>query len=131
MDEPVWLSRRIVDAAHADQLRQHGGAAGLRDENALESALARPRNKWVYEPDIGIASLAAAYGYGLATNHGYSAGNKSVAFMAMYLFLGLNDWELEVAEPEVVEVMLSVADGRLGEKALALWVHEHIFEEQL
>jgi death-on-curing protein len=83
----------------------------------VESALARPRNKWAYEPDSDLAALAAAYGYGLGTNHGYKDGNKRVAFMAMYVFLGLNDWEIGAPVPEVV---LALADGRLDEERLRL-----------
>lgn len=120
--EPRWLSRKLVDAIHLDQLRQHGGAAGVRDDHALESALARPRNRWAYRPDSDLATLAAAYGYGLAANHGYNDGNKRVAFMAMYVFLGLNGQELEAPETEVVEVMLALAAGDLGEAELADWL---------
>ncbi len=128
MREPVWLRRRESDAFHFDQLRQHGGIPGVRDENALESALARPRNRWGYESDSDLAALAAAYGYGLATNHGYNDGNKRVAFMVMYVFLGLNGWEIDIPEPEVVQVMLALADGRLDEKQLADWLRDHMSE---
>lgn len=128
MAEPVWLTRRDCDAIHFDQLRQHGGISGLRDENALESALARPRNRWAYQPDSDLAALAAAYGYGLATNHGYNDGNKRVAFMAMYVFLGLNGWEIEAPEPEVVETILALADRRLDEEQLTAWLREHMTE---
>lgn len=69
MDEPIWLDRPVVDAVHLDQLREHGGLQGVRDENALESALARAKNKWAYESAPDLATLAAAYGYGLATSH--------------------------------------------------------------
>ena len=92
--EPRWLSRRLLDAIHLDQLREHGGSPGVRDENALESALGRPRNRWLYDPASDLATLAAAYGYGLATNHGYVDGNKRVAFMALYTFLALNGWRV-------------------------------------
>lgn len=119
MEEPHWLSRRLVDAMHLDQLRQHGGSAGIREENLLESALARPRNRWAYDSST---DLAAAYGYGLATSHPYVDGNKRAAFMAMYVFLGLNRCELEAPEPEVVEVMLDLAAGRLSEEGLARWL---------
>lgn len=85
MTEPVWLSRPMVDAIHQEQLWEHGGQPGVKDDNAVESAIARPRNKWAYEPESDLATLAAAYGYGLARNHGYLDGNKGVAFMAMYV----------------------------------------------
>lgn len=126
MSQPVWLTRRDCDAIHLDQLRQHGGIPGLRDETALESALARPRHKWAYEPECDFATLAAAYGYGLAANHGYNDGNKRVAFMAMYVFLGLNGREIAAPVPEVVQVMLALADGRLDEEHLADWLRDHM-----
>ena len=126
MAEPRWLSRRLVDAIHRDQLRQHGGRPGVRDDDALESALARPRNRWLYEADSDAAALAAAYGFGLATSHAYVDGNKRVAFMALYVFLGLNGRDLDAPEPEVVEVMLALASGELAEEALAAWVREHL-----
>lgn len=130
MEEPVWLRRRDTDAIHFDQLRQHGGSPGVRDENALESALARPRNRWSYQPDSDLAALAAAYGYGLAANHGYQDGNKRVAFMAMYVFLGLNGWEIDAPESEVVQLMLALAGGRLGEAQLAAWLRDHSRETE-
>jgi len=126
MAEPRWLERALVDAIYADQLQQHGGRPGVRDENALESALARPRNKWAYDPAVDIAALAAAYGYGLATNHPYTDGNKRVAFLAMYVFLGVNGQELDAPETEVVSLMRAVADHRCSEAQLAEWVRAHI-----
>ncbi len=94
----------------------------MRDENALESALARPRNKWAYDPTVDLATMAAAYGYGLATNHPYTDGNKRIAFLAMYVFLGVNGRALDAPEPEVVDVMRAVADHRCSEAQLAAWV---------
>ena len=126
MAEPRWLERALVDAIYADQLQQHGGRPGVRDENALESALARPRNKWAYDPAVDIAALAAAYGYGLATNHPYTDGNKRIAFLAMYVFLGVNGQELDAPETEVVSLMRAVADHRCSEAQLAEWVRAHI-----
>lgn len=120
--EPVWLTRRFLDAAHADQLKQHGGLAGVRDANVLESALARPKTKWGYEPGISLLELGAAFAYGLATSHPYTDGNKRVAFIAMYTFLGLNDLEISVSQVEAVDVMLRVADGSLSEQDLAHWL---------
>ena len=126
MDEPVWVDRLVIDAVHLDQLREHGGMRGIRDENALESALARARNKWAYESISDPALLAAAYGYGLATSHPYHDGNKRIAFLAMVIFLGLNGWDLEAPEAEVVAIMLWVAAGRYPEAELAEWLRSHI-----
>lgn len=122
MKEPVWLDRLTVDAIHFDLLLGHGGIYGVRDEGALESALARARNRWRYEPDVDLAALAAAYGYGLTANHPYADGNKRVALMAMYVFLAVNGLRLVAPEPEAALVVLDVARGRLGEPELAAWV---------
>lgn len=126
-DEPRWLTRRMIDAIHADQHRQHGGFPGVNDDGLIESALARPRNRWAYAdtdpPDL--ADLAASYGFGLAKNHGFRDGNKRVAFMAMYVFLGLNGQRIGVEEPVVVELMKDVAAGACSESELADWLRAH------
>lgn len=122
MDEPVWLNRLMVDAMHFDQLQQHGGLPGIKDENAVEAALARPRHKWAYGTAADLLDLAAAYGFALATTHGYSDGNKRIAFVATYTFLGLNGWDLDVPEPAVVQIMLDVAQSTCDEAQLADWL---------
>ncbi len=126
MKEPVWINRLVIDAVHLEQLKEHGGLQGLRDENLLESALARARNKWTYEPTSDSSLLAAAYGYGLATNHPYQDGNKRIAFLAMVIFLGLNGWDLVAPEVEVVSTMLAVAAGQCVEADLAKWLRNHM-----
>ena len=126
MTSPVWLDRLIVEAIHFDQIRLHGGMPGLRDENALESALARPRNREAYDSGSDLAALAAAYGYGLVTSHPFADGNKRVGFLAMYVFLGLNGLEIEAEEPDVVELMVAVAAGRLSEDEIATWLRRHV-----
>lgn len=125
MAEPIWVERLVVDAVHLDQIREHGGLAGLRDKHALEAALARPRQKWNYEPDTDLPTLAAAYGFGLSRSHPYHDGNKRVAFVVMVVFLELNGWRFAAEEIEVVRVMVALAAGSLTEKALAQWLHQH------
>ena len=94
----------------------------MRDENVLESALARPRQRWHYEADADLATVAAAYAYGLTRNHPYRDGNKRVGFLAMVTFLGINGLEFEAAEAHVVAEMLLLAEGTLTEEQLAVWV---------
>lgn len=124
--EPRWVDRLVVDAVHLDLLRTHGGMPGLRDESALESALARPRHRWIYGRTRSLATLAAAYAYGLIRNHPYHDGNKRIAFVVMAIFLGLNGHEIEATETQVVTVMLKLAAGQMSEKALARWIRDHI-----
>lgn len=116
----------MVDAVHWDQIREHGGLAGIRDESALESALARLRHKWHYEETTELPTLAAAYGFGLCRNHPYRDGNKRVAFVVMVVFLELNGLRLKATEPEVVTAMLTLAGGKLSENELATWLREHV-----
>ena len=126
MTEPLWLRRAWVDALHFQQLKRFGGLYGIRDDGAIESALARARNQWEYAEERDLAALAAAYGFGLTRSHGYSDGNKRVGFMAMAVFLELNGWELDAPEPEVVSIMLAVAAGEATEPELAEWVRQHL-----
>lgn len=113
----------MVDAIHLDQLREHGGLAGVRDENALEPALARPRQKRHYER-AELPALAAAYGFGLCRNHPYRDGNKRVAFVVMVVFLELNGLEFEADEADVVTTVMRLADGGLSERDLADWIRK-------
>jgi death-on-curing protein len=124
--EPVWVARLVVDAIHWDQIREHGGLAGIREENVLESALARARQRWLYEPESDMASLAAAYGFGLCQNHPFRDGNKRVAFVTMVVFLDLNGWDFDAPESEVIAVMLAVASSQSKETDLALWLRSKI-----
>lgn len=114
-----------MDAIHIDQLREHGGLPGVRDENVLESALARPQQKWHYEPEADLASLAAAYAFGLARNHPYRDGNKRIAFLALATFLQINGSELTTTNADVVSQMLALAEGRVTEDELAAWIRRH------
>ena len=126
MAELRWVSRVVVDSIHFDQIREHGGLHGLRDENALESALARARNKREYDATSDLATLAAAYGFGIVTSHPYRDGNKRVAFIAMVVFLGLNGQALTASEADVVTTMLAAADNRCSEDELATWIRTHM-----
>ncbi len=118
MKEPVWLTREEVLAFHEEQLREHGGLAGVRDENALEGALARPQNLFHYEK-ADLPALAAAYAHGIAKNHPFNDGNKRAAFISAYVFLGLNGIDLTLTEQKAIEVMLALAAGKLGQDAFA------------
>ena len=126
--QPRWVDRLIVEAVQFDLIRTHGGMPGLRDENGLESTLARAQQRHAYEPSTDLAGLAAAYGHGLATNHPFNDGNKRIAFVTMGVFLGLNGWEIEAPEVEVVTVMMALAAGEADEEELASWLRSRMVE---
>ena len=119
-----WVDRAVLIAVHDMQLAEHGGAAGVRDETLLDSALGRPLNLAAYgEPDA--AALAAAYGYGIARNYAFIDGNKRTALVAAELFLSLNGWRLEVDDADCVFTMLAVAIGDITEDEFAAWLRAH------
>ena len=123
----IWefLSRRSVEAMHAEQLRRHGGAAGLRDENALESAIARPPNKAAYGQPT-IAELAAAYVFGLARNHAFVDGNKRPAIVAAGAFLIVNGFRLTVDDGTLFIFVMGIAAGEIDEDGAAAFFRDHI-----
>lgn len=120
----VWIARPVILAIHDMQLAEHGGGAGIRDVNLLESALARPVNLAAYgEPDA--PALAAAYGYGISRNHAFIDGNKRTGFVAAELFLRLNGFELMAEDGDCVLTMLAVAAGDVSEEEFASWLRAH------
>lgn len=119
-----FLSRRAVEAMHAEQLRRHGGAQGLRDENALESALARAKNKAHYgEPSVH--DLAAAYVFGIARNHAFVDGNKRTAIVAAGAFLIVNGHVLTANNGALYEFVMSIAAGEINEEGAAAFFQDH------
>ena len=122
MKEPRWVPRLVVEAIQLDQIREHGGLGGLRDEALLESALARPRQRWAYKQQPDLARLAAAYAFGLLRNHPFHDGNKRVAFLTMVVFLGLNGYDFVAEDAEVVAVIRGAAAGQSTEDDLVRWI---------
>jgi death-on-curing family protein len=124
MSEPKWLARKAIEIIHAEQLVERGGLPGLKDENALEAALARPLNKFASgETDLMV--LAAAYLYGIARNHPFSDGYKRTAFLAAYTFLAINDFLIEASQAEIIEFVLAVAAGEIDEEGATRFLRDH------
>jgi death-on-curing protein len=123
-----WVALDVAVAAHSEQLAEHGGGEGVRDERLLESAMARPRNLAAYgEPDA--AALAAAYAYGIARNHPFVDGNKRTAAVVSETFLILNGYRLKAGDAELVVAFLALAAGELGEEDIADWFRQRIENE--
>ena len=120
--EPKWVGRLVVEIVQHDLIVTHGGLPGLRDEDAMEAALARPRQTWAYAEQTDIAALAAAYSFGIARAHPFNDGNKRIAFVVAAVFAELNGWRLDAPEAEVVAMMLRLAAGDADEASLADWL---------
>lgn len=120
--EPRWPSTKLLLAIHNASLAHFGGAPGIRDENLLESALARPRNLWCYNTEASIFELAASLGFGLIRNHPFVDGNKRVGLLAMNAFLRLNGQYLNPDQTDEVLMIRAVAAGERDESDLTLWL---------
>ena len=119
-----WLHPAVVIAIHGEQLAEHGGSDGVRDEGLLSSALTRPQNQLAYgEPSA--FDLAAAYAFGIIRNHPFVDGNKRTGFLAAYVFLDLNSWELIAPEAQAVAAVLSLAEGTMEESGFSVWLREN------
>jgi death on curing protein len=123
---PRWVERLVVEAVHIDLIREHGGRPGLRDEGALEAALARSLQRLAYRPEADLAELAASHGHRLASSHPFIDGNKRIAFVTMAVFAGLNGKTIDAPEGETVAVMTALAGGQLTEAALAEWLRRRL-----
>jgi len=117
----VWLSRQFILAIHDEQLAEHGGAIGVRDEGLLDSALARPLNRAGYGvPDT--VELAALYAIAIARNHPFVDGNKRTAFVALVTFLALNGMMFEPPEVDATMAVLRLAAGEMDDEEFTNWV---------
>ena len=123
MKPPVWVLRETVVALQEQLLAMFGGAAGIRDAGLLESALARPENRFAYERrKVTIYDLVAAYAFGLAKNHPFIDGNKRIALAAAVVFLELNGYRFDASEADAVIQTLALAAGELNEGDYAKWL---------
>lgn len=110
---------------HGEQLAEHGGSAGIRDESLLESALAKPLNVFAYEGNPHIFRLAASYAFGIARNHPFVDGNKRTALVVSLTFLDRNGWDITASKEDLYFTFLHLADGSLSEEELAAWFTKH------
>lgn len=121
----IWVPLDAVLAIHDEQISEHGGIPGARDLAVVDSALARPRNLLAYgKPDA--ARLAAAYAFGLSSNHGFLDGNKRTAYVVAETFLDLNGYAMDAPDETVVNTMLAVAAGVMSEEQLATWFRSFV-----
>lgn len=121
MHEISWLIEKVVYLIHEEQLAEHGGRDGVRDNGLLESALARPKNLYAYGNPT-LFELAAAYAYGIIENHPFIDGNKRTGFLLAYTFLSINGWILKASEADAVLAVYALAKGEMSEREFARWL---------
>jgi death on curing protein len=121
MKTPAWVLRETVLTLHEQSLAEFGGAAGIRDEGLLDSALGKPENLFAYGKPT-IFDLAASYGFGLIKNHPFIDGNKRVGFIVAIVFLELNGYHFQSTEAEAAVRTLALAVGEMSEAEFASWL---------
>ena len=119
-----WIREDVVIAMHGEQIAEHGGSPGIRDAGLLSSALARPQNRVAYGKP-SVFNLAAAYAFGLIQNHPFVDGNKRAGFLAAYVFLDLNGWELVASEADAVAAVMALATGEMDEAGFSDWLKDN------
>lgn len=124
--EPVWILRAAVEAIQRDQIIEHSGLAGIRDVSALDAALGRPQNKFAHDDEADMATLAAAYAFGIAKNHPFNDGNKRVALVTLVTFLMRNGQNYDAPPAEELHAILALAAGHLSEPRFAAWLRLHL-----
>src|ERR1700739_290564 len=125
MKQPRWINRKALLYLHSASLATFGGSAGVRDEGLLDSALARPQNRFLYVPESDLFELAASYGFGIAKNHPFIDGNKRAAIHSVGLFLSINEYELVADQLDAIQTILKLAAGELREENFAGWIRKN------
>lgn len=116
-----WLLDSVVMAIHDEQIAEHGGSTGIRDAGLLSSALVRPKHQAHYD-DPSVFDLAAAYACGIIRNHPFVDGNKRTGFLAAYVFLNINGWQLRSSEAEAVHAVMDLAAGGMDDSGFSNWL---------
>lgn len=126
MNEPIWMDANDATIIHQIQLAEHGGPSGVRDMGMLESALGRPQNLWFYsETPVTLMRLAAAYAFGISSNHPFVDGNKRTAMVVSFAFLDTNGFALTATQEDAYRTILALAAGELSEQQLADWFEQN------
>lgn len=121
MKEPVWITVEDCLAFHDKLLARFGGAAGVRDANLPESALARQKHVAAYE-NPSLFLLAATYAHGIVKNHPFVDGNKRTGFLAAAIFLEANGCHFQADEHDAVVQTLALAAGESTRESFAEWL---------
>lgn len=129
MAEPVFLDLDEVVEIHQDQIERYGGEPGIRDVGLLTSALAQPQatfgGRFLH---ADIYAMAAAYLFHLVQDHPFFDGNKRAGALCAYVFLALNDLELNAPEDVFEQLVWQVARGEVGKDHVATFLREHVVQ---
>ncbi len=126
LEEPEWLTEAVLLAIHAQQIERYGGAHGVRDQNVVRSALARPIQRWAYDDEVDVADLGGAYLVGLARSQGFNDGNKRTALACALVFLRLNGYTLHVPGKELYALTMQATTGEVDDRIIASYLRSRM-----
>lgn len=121
MPPPQWIHTETVLHIHELQIKEHGGLHGVRDMSLLDSALSRPINHFMHDPNLSIPELGAIYATSLSQNHPFNDGNKRISLVVSFVFCELNGFNMMANQEEAASIFLELASGRLPEDNLKTW----------
>lgn len=118
-----YLTMADIMAIHEDQVERYGGAHGVRDPGALESALFRPQTGYYAD----VIAEAAALWESLSQNHPFIDGNKRTAFAAVYTFLAINGFEFNADPDETYIFIIGLFEAQTFDfEHLETWLRQHV-----
>lgn len=123
MSDPCFLTVEQVETLHRRSLELFGGSGGTRDQNAFESAVAHPRNIYLYAQG-DLFDVAAAYCFHLAQAQAFVDGNKRTGVAAALVFLEINGYPVTGDSMRIYATLISIARGELGKPELAELLRE-------
>ncbi len=112
------VQRRLIE--------RYGGLPGVRDEGALESAIARPENLAAYSEVSSAATHGAALAWAILQNYPFADGNKRAAFAELMIFLEINGYQLTCPEVEETAMVLRAAASEISEEEWTAWVERSV-----
>jgi len=122
----AFVRADVLKNVHQRLIETYGGLPGIRDENALESAIFRPKNMAAYRGEESIAALGAALAWAIVRNHPFADGNKRAAFAALTIFLEINGHQLTCSEVEETAMILRATGSEITEEEFGAWVERGV-----
>lgn len=126
LGEPRWVTEAVLLTIHARQIERYGGAHGVRDQDVVRSALARPIHRWAYDDEADLADLAAVYLVSFVGSQGFNDGNKRTGLACALVFLRLNGYVLHVSGKELYALTMQVATGEADDRVAAEYFRSRI-----
>lgn len=123
----IWITVEDVIRLHSQVVQATGGLDGIRDRSVLESAVYAPLQTFEgQELFPGEIEKIARLGYGLASNHAFTDGNKRIGALMTQLLLKWNGYRLELKTGELADMFISVANHSANEEDLLEWIRLHL-----